>query len=104
MEMAPHEAPNARGSIASAEGYLALTLILLSFLAPSVDHPSNQSVIAGSIGAGVALGLALGGARFGKGGGLVAAWLSLLLLGPVLLLIVISGIVRWDQVRWYWGV
>jgi hypothetical protein len=102
MEIAPHEASDARGSIASAEGYLALALIVLAYLAPGVDHPSNDRVIIGAVWTGIAFGLAVGGVRFGKGGGRLAAWVALGVLSFLLLAVLAASLVRWEQVLWYW--
>ena len=102
METAPHEPSDARGSIASVEGYLALVLLVLPFLAPSVDHPSNDMVIGGAVCAGIAFGLAVGGVRFGKGGGRLAARVALGVLSLWLLCVLAASIARWEQVLWYW--
>lgn len=102
METAPHGASDARGSIASVEGYLALALIVLPFLAPSVDHPSNDMVIGRAVYVGVASGLAVGGVRLGKGGGRLAAQVALGVLSLWLLVVLAASIVRWEQVVWYW--
>ncbi len=102
MKTAPYEASDARGSIGSVEGYLALALIVLSFLAPRVDHPSNDIVIGGSVYAGIAFALAVGGVRFGKGGGRLAAQVALGVLSLWLLVVLAASIVRWEQVLWYW--
>lgn len=72
MKTAPHKASGARCSTSSivgcVEGYLALAFIALLFLAPIVDHPSNAEIIGWAVYFGIAFGLALAGARFGKGG------------------------------------
>jgi hypothetical protein len=102
METAPHEASCARGSIAAVEGYLALALIVLPFLAPSVDHPSDGRGIGGAIWVGIAFGLAVGGVRFGKGGGRLAAQVAQGVLSLWLLIVLAASIVRWEQILWYW--
>jgi hypothetical protein len=102
METASHETSDARGSIASVEGYLALALIVLSFLAPRVDHPSNDMAIGGAVCIGIAFGLAVGGVRFGKGGGRLAAQVALGVLSLWLLVVLAASMVRWEQVLRYW--
>jgi hypothetical protein len=77
MEKARHDASDAGRSIASVGGYLALAFMALSFLTPRVDHPSNDMAIGGAVWAGIAFGLAVGGVRFGKGGGRLAAQVAL---------------------------
>ena len=102
MESSTHGATDTRGFIASVEGYFALALIGLSLFAPSVDHPSNDSVIVGAILIGIAFGLALGGVRFGKGGGRFAAQAALGLLSLLLVAVLAASHARWEQVYWYW--
>src|SRR5438046_2409932 len=104
MKTAPHKDTDERGPTASVagcvEGYLALMLIVLAFLAPSVDHPGNP--IGHAVYIGIAFGLALGGVRFGKGGGRLAAQVALSVLSLWLLAVLAVSIVRWEQVLWYW--
>ena len=102
METAPHQASDARRSIASVEGYLALVLLVLPWLTPSIDHPSKDMIIGRAVYTGAAFGLALGGVRFGKGGGRLAAWVALIILSFWLLIVLALSIVRWEQVLWYW--
>jgi len=102
MEKARHDASDAGRSIASVEGYLALAFMALSFLTPRVDHPSNDMAIGGAVWAGIAFGLAVGGVRFGKGGGRLAAQVALGLLSLWLLIVLAASIMRWEQVLWYW--
>jgi hypothetical protein len=102
MGTATHEASEFRGYVASVEGYLALALIVLFLLAPQVDHPSNNEVIGGAACAGIAFGLALGGVRFGEGGGRLTAKVALGVLSLWLLVVFAASMVRWEQVLWYW--
>lgn len=102
METAPGEAPYARGYLASVEGYLALGLLVASFLAPRVDHPSNGMVICGAVCTAIAFGLAVGGVRFGKGGGRLAARIALAVLSLWFLVVLAASIIRWEQIVWYW--
>lgn len=105
MTDAPRREAHARGPMLTAagciEGYLSLLMIALPLLCPTADHPGDPTGPA--IYVGVAFGLALGGVRFGTGGSRVAAWIALTVLGMFVTLTLILGIVRWDQVRWYWG-
>jgi phosphatidylserine synthase len=102
MNTAPYKVSDVRGTLASVEGYLALALVILPFLAPSVDHPSNDMAVVGAVWAGIAFGLAVGGVRFGKGRGRLAAQVALVALSLWLLVVLIASIVRWEQVLWYW--
>ncbi len=100
---AAHNAPDARRTRGSVEGYLALAIVVGSYLLPSVDHPSENMVIVGAIGFGIALGLAIDGVRFGKRGGRLAARVVLGYLALLFLLVLLASLARWEQVRWYWG-
>lgn len=102
MKTATHEVSDARGCMASIEGYLALALLVAFFLSPRVDHPSNDMVIGGAICAGIAFGLAVGGVRFGKSGGRLAAQVALGVLSLWLVVVLAASTVRWEQVLWYW--
>jgi hypothetical protein len=102
MNTAAHEAPDARGLIATVEGYLALVIVVLCFLVPRVDHPSNNEAIVGAVSIGIAFGLALGGVRFGEGGGRNAARIALGILSLWILVVLAASIVRWEQIIWYW--
>jgi hypothetical protein len=102
MATAADQASEARAARATIEGYLALAIVVGSFVMPSVDHPSDDSVIDHAVGAGIAFGLAVGGARFGKGYGRLAARVVLGLLSVWLLILVAVSLVRWEQVVWYW--
>jgi hypothetical protein len=102
VETAPYKASHARRSIGSVEGYLALAIIVLGFLEPSVDHRSNDRVIVGAVCIGIAFGLAVGGVRFGEGGGRLAAGVALGILTFWLLVILVVSIVNWERVLWYW--
>lgn len=86
-------------AVGSVEGYIALGLTALFFLAP--EHFFSTFALITIFAC--AFGLALGGVRFGQRGGRTAAWLVLISLTGLLLLIVVAGVVRWQQVRWYWG-
>ena len=104
MEPTPHNATGHQRSNASVascvEGYLALALTAWLFLVPSYYLPSHPVIAAVIIG--VAFGLALGGVRFAKGGGRVAAQVALAVLSFWLLAILAASILRSEQVLWYW--
>jgi hypothetical protein len=95
-----HKASGDRVSTTSVlggvEGYLALLFVALPLLGPTVDHPGNP--IGSAVYVGIAFGLALGGLRFGKGGGRFAALAALGVLSLWLLIVLAASIVRWEQV------
>jgi hypothetical protein len=98
-----HKASGDRVSTTSVlggvEGYLALLFVASPLLGPTVDHPGNP--IGSAVYVGIAFGLALGGLRFGKGGGRFAALAALGVLSLWLLIVLATSIVRWEQVLWY---
>ncbi|MHB1558234.1 MAG: hypothetical protein ACYC61_12300 [Isosphaeraceae bacterium] len=103
MATAARNAPDARRTIGSVEGYLALAIVVASFLLPRVDHPSENMAIVSAIGFGIALVLAIDGVRFGKRGGRLAARVVLGYLSLWILVILLASLARWEQIRWYWG-
>ena len=86
--------------VGSVEGWLALVVFAWEVFAPAFFVPSDPVVLAILIGN--AFGFALGGVRFARGGGRVAAWIALGFLSLLLLLVIVTSISRWEQVVWYW--
>lgn len=102
MAMGDREAPGIRGTVASVEGYLALAFLVVPFFTPRVDHPSKDMAIVGVIWWGVAAGLAVGGARLGRGGGRLAGMVALGVLALGLLVVVAASVARRELIVWYW--
>jgi hypothetical protein len=94
------EAPRPISShLGDVEGYSALALTILLLLVPGPPYQTTYLLIALL---GIASGLALGGSRFGKGGGCIAARFALAILSLLLIGLVVRGILLWDEVRQYW--
>lgn len=103
MATAAHDVPDTRRTIGSVEGYLALAIVVGSYLLPRVDHPSEDMAVGSAIGFGIALILAIDGVRFGKRGGRLAARVVLGNLLLWLLVILVASLAHWERIRWYWG-